>query len=43
MNILFIVIFALLLILSFYRRTDLFSPLKVFLLNIAVFWGVSPR
>lgn len=39
MNILFIFIFIILLILSFIKRTDIFSPLKIFLLNIIVFWG----
>lgn len=39
MNILFVFIFIILLILSFVRRTDIFSPFKIYLLNIAVFWG----
>lgn len=39
MNIVFILYFLLLFALSYTQRTDLFSPLRVFLLNIIVFWG----
>src|SRR5690606_26396342 len=39
MNIIFILIFILLLLLSYHKRSDLFSPLRVFLFNIFLFWG----
>nr|WP_243870358.1 O-antigen polymerase [Salegentibacter sp. BDJ18] len=35
----FLILWGFLLVISFKRRNDLFSPLKIFLLNFLVFWG----
>ena len=39
MKLILVLIWMSLFAISFYRRIDLFSPLKMFLFNIVVFWG----